>query len=82
MPFGLTNAPSAFQRWMNHVLQPHKNTFILVYLDDVLIFSNSLDEHLRHLDTTLGLLANHDIRLRLPKYFFGKNKLEYLGHMV
>ena len=82
MPFGLTNAPSAFQRWMNHVLQPHKNTFILVYLDDVLIFSNSLDEHLRHLDTTLGLLANHDIRLRLPKCFFGKNELEYLGHMV
>ena len=82
MPFGLTSAPSSFQRLMTSILQPHKHTFILVYLDDVLIFSNSLEEHLQHLDTALTMLESNDIRLRLQKCWFAKNELEYLGHMV
>ncbi len=51
-------------------------------LDDVLIFSNDLEEHLTHVDTILTLLNDNSIRLRLSKCFFDKNELEHLGHMV
>ena len=53
MPFGLSSAPSSFQKLMNAILKPEVNTFVLVYLDDVIIFSNSLDEHLDHLSIVL-----------------------------
>jgi hypothetical protein len=82
LPFGLSSAPSSFQRLMNHILKPHVNTFVLVYLDDVLIFSKSTHEHLTHLDTVLQLLEDNDIRLRLQKCWFARKELEYLGHMV
>ena len=67
MPFGLTSAPSSFQRLLNHILKPHENPFVLVYLDDVLIFSNDLDEHIEHIDKVLTLLDENSIRLRLSK---------------
>ena len=67
---------------MTHILKPHENNFLLVYLDDVVIFSNSLEEHLQHIDHVLTLLEKHDIRLRLAKCWFGKSQLEYLGHTV
>ena len=82
MPFGLTSAPSSFQRLLNHILKPHQNPFVLVYLDDVLIFSNGIEEHLAHVDAVLTLLNDNSIRLRLSKCFFAKNEFEYLGHMV
>ena len=82
MPFGLTSAPSSFQRLLNRILKPHENPFVLVYLDDVLIFSNDLDEHIEHVDKVLTLLDENSVRLRLSKCFFAKKELEYLGHMV
>ena len=82
MPFGLTNAPATFQRVMTHILQPHNNPFVLVYLDDILIFSRTKEEHLQHLETVFSLLAKHDFRLRIDKCFFAKNKLNYLGHTI
>ena len=82
MPFGLTNAPATFQRVMTHILQPHINSFVLVYLDDILVFSRTKEEHLKHLETVCSLLAEHDFRLRLDKCHFGKNKLNYLGHTI
>jgi hypothetical protein len=63
VPFGLTSASFSYQRLMNYILQPHKNTFILVYRDDMLLFGKPLNDHIRHLDKTLSLLASHDIRL-------------------
>ena len=82
MPFGLTSAPSSFQRLFNYILKPHENPFVLVYLDDVLIFSNNLEEHIDHIDRVLTLLNDNSIRLRLSKCFFARNELEHLGHMV
>ena len=82
LPFGLSSGPSSFQRLLNHILKPHVNSFVLVYLDDVLIFSDTLDEHLDHISTVLTLLEQNHIRLRLSKCFSAKNELEYLGHMV
>ena len=69
MPMGLSSAPSSFQRLLNHVLKPHINTFVLIYLDDILIFSNSLEEHLEHIDIVLRLLKENNLSLRLPKCF-------------
>jgi hypothetical protein len=63
MPFRLISSPSTFQRFMNHVLKPEENTFVLVYLDDILIFSKSLDEHLVNLDKVLSLLSDYQLVL-------------------
>ena len=82
MPFGLKTAPATFQRLMNKVLEPHKNDFVLAYLDDILVHSKSLSDHLRDLDEVLRRLAENDLRLNPKKCFWGKNELEYLGHVL
>lgn len=79
MPFGLTNAPASFQRLMNSVFQQEMNVFVLVYLDDILIFSNSLEEHWEHLRVALQRLKEAKLYGRLHKCEFLKDRIEYLG---
>jgi hypothetical protein len=67
---------------MNHSLKSHTDTFVLVYMDGILFFSNSLDDHIHHLDIALSSLASYSTRLRFQKCFVACNELEYLGHMV
>jgi len=82
MPFGLTNAPSTFQALTNHVFKPYLRRFILVFFDDILIYSSSLTEHLEHLKITLGILRRHTLYAKRSKCTFGVGEVEYLGHII
>jgi len=71
MPFGLTNAPKTFMRLMDDILCPFTNSFVVLYLDDILIFSQSLDEHLHHIREVLQRLRQHKLCANLEKCTFG-----------
>ena len=82
MPFGLTNAPTTFQSTMNRVFQPKLRKFVLVFFDDILIYSTDWSHHLRHLESVLHILAQNQLYAKLKKCEFGKNQLQYLGHII
>ena len=82
MPFGLTNAPSTFQMLMNSILRPYIDKFVLVYLDDILIYSNSPEEHRRHLRMVLETLRQHKLYARPTKCSFNHPEVEFCGHIV
>ena len=82
MPFGLTNAPSTFQRLMNSLLRPLLNKSVLVYLDDIIVYSSNFEDHLRHLSEVFELLKNAGLKLKLKKCSFAQEKIDYLGHVV
>ena len=82
LPFGLTNAPSIFQRIMNQVLHGLTWRYCLVYLDDVLVFSETFEEHLVHLQAIFDRLGAANLKLRGDKCTFFAKELHYLGHIV
>ena len=82
MPFGLSNAPSTFQAIMNAIFRPHLQKFILVFFDDILIYSSTWEMHLHHVTQTLEILKQQQFFLKASKCAFGKQELEYLGHIV
>ena len=82
MPFGLCNAPSTFQNAMEIILQPILNQFVMVYIDDIIIFSKSMAEHLNHLEQVFILLKEARMKIKIQKCRFARNEVEYLGHIV
>ena len=82
MPFGLCNVPSTFQRLRNTVFEKELNSFILVYLDDILVFSRSIGDHWRHLRQAFDRLRRAKLYARLHKCEFLKDKVDYLGFEV
>ena len=82
LPLGLCNAPSTFQRLMNLVMHGFIDKFVLVYLDDVLVYSDNEDEHEAHLLQVFDRLREHKLQSKLKKCEFGKSHMKYLGHVV
>ncbi|GBG60384.1 hypothetical protein CBR_g4342 [Chara braunii] len=82
MPFGLTNAPTTFQAAMTTEFRHMLDRFVLIYLDDILVYSRSLDEHVEHLRTVLERLRQAKYKANRDKCEFARQELEYLGHYV
>jgi hypothetical protein len=82
MPFGLTNAPATFQHFINDVLRPFLDDFVTAYLDDILIYSDSMGEHKIHVSRVLEKLAEVGLHLRADKCEFYKEKVSYLGLII
>jgi hypothetical protein len=82
MPFGLCNAPATFQRWINRILGDLLDDCVIAYLDDLLIYSSTESEHVRHIEQVLTRLAKAGAFLNLDKSFFNRDSVNYLGHVV
>lgn len=82
MPFGLCNAPATFQRLMNDILRPFLDKFVIVYLDDIMVFSPTLDQHHDHLQQVFNVLKKHQLYAALDKCEFYQTSTEFLGHIV
>ena len=82
LPFGLTNAPATFMSFMHEVLKPYLDEFVVVFLDDILIYSKSEEEHLKHLSLVLQKLREHHLFAKLSKCDFDLQEVDFLGHVV
>jgi hypothetical protein len=82
MPFGLTNAPASFQSIMNKILDKLLRKCVLVFMDDILIYSPSLEEHTIHLQQVFEILQERQFFVKFSKCEFAKQSLEYLGHVI
>jgi hypothetical protein len=82
MPFGLTNAPAVFMRLMNDVFRPLLDKCVIVFLDDILVFSRTHREHEQHLRSVFDLLRKHQLYAKLSKCQFGSSEVEFLGHVI
>jgi hypothetical protein len=82
MPFGLTNAPASFQRMMNELFMEYLDEFMAVYLDDIIIYSESWEEHLEHLRKIFEKLKGANLMMKLKKCEFAKRNIRFLGHIV
>ena len=82
LPFGLRNGPAVFQQAMNKVLAKFLWLFVLVYINDIVVYSKTFNHHIQHLDSVLGAIANTNITLSLPKCHIGYQSLILLGQHV
>ncbi len=82
MPFGLTNAPAAFMDLMNHVFRPYLDKFVVVFIDDILVYSKDESEHEHHLRTILNTLLNNQLYAKFSKCQFWITEVSFLGHII
>ena len=82
MPFGLANSPATWQRLISCVFRDDISEILLVYLDDIIVFSSSLDQHLERLEIVFQRLRAHELKLKAEKCHLFKEKVPFLGHIV
>ena len=82
LSFGLINVPATFQGVMNRIFYQYLEKFVLVYLNDILVFSKTPKEHIEHLQIVFDILCKNKLYAKLAKCHFAKNELEYLDHVV
>ena len=82
LPFGLCNAPATFMQLMQEVFRDCQDRFVIVYLDDILIYSKTAEEHAAHLETVLLLLRKSELYAKLSKCQFFQQKIRFLGHTI
>ena len=82
MPFGLTNAPAAFMDLMNRVFHPYLDQFVIVFIDDILVYSQTESDHAAHLRLVLQRLRDHQLYAKFEKCGFWLKEVQFLGHVV
>ena len=82
MPFGLTNAPGVFMALMNKVFQPYLDRFVIVFIDDILVYSRDKSEHEQHLRTVLQTMRDQQLYAKFSKCEFWLDQVVFLGHVV
>lgn len=82
LPFGLTSGPATFQAIMNEVFRPYLRKFVLVFFNDILIYSQSVEDHIIYVELVMQLLKQNQLYVNRKKCEFGKTHMAYLGHII
>ena len=82
MPFGVTNAPGVFMDYMNKIFHPYLDSFVVVFIDDILVYSKTREEHEEHLRVVLQTLKDNKMYAKLSKCEFWLEKVSFLGHVI
>jgi hypothetical protein len=82
MPFGFTNAPATFYTFMNDIFREWFNDFVVVFIDNILVYSNSMEEHVQHLRKVFQRLRENKLYAKFEKCEFGVSEVDFLGHRI
>jgi hypothetical protein len=82
VPFGLTNAPAIFMNLMNKIFMPYLDKFVIVFIDDILMYSKDKEEHAKNLRIALQILREHQLYAKISKCEFWLDQVDFLGHVI
>ena len=82
VPFGVTNVPTVFMDYMNRIFRPFLDKFVVVFIDDILIYFRTQEEHAEHLRLVLGVLREKQLYAKLSKCEFWMDEVQFLGHVI